>query len=84
MDEELRLRFGTLERAEETLWEIESETGVSQTDAAGMVSAVVNKGVRAHANETAFLQPMFERAAIQAPLFYAITRSYRCRFKKWN
>jgi uncharacterized protein DUF4238 len=62
MDEFLRMRFGTLERAESALKELEAEQGASNIDAASMVDSVVNKRIRAHANETAFLEQMFKQA----------------------
>jgi len=62
MDEWLRIRFGTLERAESALSELERETGERQIDAASVVDSVVNQRIRAHANETVFLDHMFKQA----------------------
>jgi hypothetical protein len=62
MDEWLRMQFGTLKRAESALKELESQNGESDISAEAMVDAVVNKKVKAKANETAFLRHMFEQA----------------------
>jgi len=62
MNEWMRMRFGTLERAEGALEQYEHETGIRLIDAASMMNAVVNKRINARANEKVFIEHMFKMA----------------------
>jgi Protein of unknown function (DUF4238) len=61
-NEWLLMRFGTLDRAEGALQKLETETGTRQTSAASMMDAVLNKRIKATANEKVFLKNMFVMA----------------------
>lgn len=62
-DEFLRMRFGTIERAEQAIRELEEHTGEPQhIEPQSMVEAVTGRHIKAHANETMFLKQMFEQA----------------------
>ena len=62
MNEWIRMRFGTLERAESAMGQYEHETGSRQIDASSMMDAVVNRRVKAVANERVFVEHMFKIA----------------------
>jgi hypothetical protein len=63
MDEWLQISFGTAERAEQAIRAVEKETGEPQNiEAHSMVEAVKGRRIKAHANETMFLDQMFLQA----------------------
>ena len=62
MNEWMRMRFGTLERAEDALGQYERETGIRLIDAASMMDSVVNRRISASANEKVFIENMFKMA----------------------
>ncbi len=61
-NEWLLMRFGALDRAEGALRELERETGTRQISAASMTDAVLNKRIKATANEKVFIENMFVMA----------------------
>jgi hypothetical protein len=62
MNEWMRMCFGTLERAEDVLKQYERETGIRTIDATSMMDAVVNRRIKAKANEKVFIENMFKIA----------------------
>src|ERR1035437_3351605 len=65
MDEFMRMRFNTVERAEDALAELEAHTGETRSiGATEMREAVIGGRIRAHANETFLLEQMFDSANI--------------------
>jgi len=62
MNEYLRMRFGTVERAAEALKQLDDAGEPSQVSAESMASVVQRGGIRANANETMFLRQMFDQA----------------------
>jgi hypothetical protein len=62
LNEAMRMRFATLERAEEALAQTAPDTGSPRVTAKSIMEAVLNKKVTAKASEKVFIKNMFEMA----------------------